>query len=75
MTKTLTLLSWNVNGARAVYKNGFMDWLAASNADIVCLQETRAESISYQSIYASQMATMPSGTHRAARKATAARLS
>lgn len=43
MTKTLTLLSWNVNGARAVYKNGFMDWLAASEADIVCLQETRAE--------------------------------
>ena len=43
MTKTLTLLSWNVNGARAVHKSGFMDWLAAANADIVCLQETRAE--------------------------------
>lgn len=39
----LTLVSWNVNGARAVYKNGFMDWLAAANADIVCLQEVRAE--------------------------------
>jgi exodeoxyribonuclease-3 len=43
MTKTLKLISWNVNGARAVYKNGFMDWLAAADADIVCLQETRAE--------------------------------
>ena len=43
MPNTLTLISWNVNGARAVYKNGFMDWLAASRADIVCLQETRAE--------------------------------
>lgn len=43
MTTTLTLISWNVNGARAVHKNGFMDWLAASDADIVCLQETRAE--------------------------------
>lgn len=43
MPAQLTLLSWNVNGARAVYKNGFMDWLAASAADIVCLQETRAE--------------------------------
>ncbi len=40
---TITLISWNVNGARAVYKNGFMDWLATANADIVCLQETRAE--------------------------------
>lgn len=39
----LTLVSWNVNGARAVYKNGFMPWLAASDADIVCLQEVRAE--------------------------------
>ncbi|MER2600300.1 MAG: exodeoxyribonuclease III [Caldilineales bacterium] len=38
-----TLISWNVNGARAVYKKGFMDWLAAANADIVCLQEVRAE--------------------------------
>jgi exodeoxyribonuclease-3 len=45
MVNTLKLLSWNVNGARAVYKNGFMDWLAASDADIVCLQETRAEEL------------------------------
>ncbi len=43
MTGPLTLFSWNVNGARAVYKNGFMDWLAAADADIVCLQETRAD--------------------------------
>ena len=43
MTRTLTLLSWNVNGARAVHKNGFMDWLAATDVDIICLQETRAE--------------------------------
>lgn len=39
----ITLLSWNVNGARAAYKHGLMDWLAATNADIVCLQEVRAE--------------------------------
>ena len=38
-----TLISWNVNGLRAAYKKGFMDWLAAANADIVCLQEVRAE--------------------------------
>ena len=43
MTKTLTLLSWNVNGARVVCKNGFMDWLAAADADIICLQETHAD--------------------------------
>jgi exodeoxyribonuclease-3 len=41
--RPLKLIFWNVNGARAVVKNGFMDWLAAADADIVCLQETRAE--------------------------------
>jgi exodeoxyribonuclease-3 len=40
---SLTLLSWNVNGARAVYRNGFLPWLAQAAPDILCLQETRAE--------------------------------
>jgi exodeoxyribonuclease-3 len=32
---------WNVNGIRAVAKKGFFDWLAASDAEVVGLQETR----------------------------------
>lgn len=40
---TQTLLSWNVNGVRAIYKKGFMSWLHATQPDILCLQETRAE--------------------------------
>jgi exodeoxyribonuclease III len=36
------LLSWNVNGIRAAEKKGFLDWLAASDADIVAVQETKA---------------------------------
>ena len=43
MTDTITLLSWNVNGIRAVHKKGFLDWLAEADPDILCLQETRAE--------------------------------
>jgi len=43
MSDTLTLLSWNVNGIRAVHKKGFLDWLAQSKPNILCLQETRAE--------------------------------
>ena len=43
MAETITLLSWNINGARAVYKKGFTDWLAQANPDILCLQETRTE--------------------------------
>ncbi len=36
------LISWNVNGIRAVEKKGFLDWLGASGADVVALQETKA---------------------------------
>jgi exodeoxyribonuclease III len=39
----MKILSWNVNGIRAVYKKGFLDWLLCQNADIVCAQETKAE--------------------------------
>jgi exodeoxyribonuclease-3 len=36
------IVSWNVNGLRAVHRKGFLDWLAASRAEIVGLQEVRA---------------------------------
>lgn len=35
-------LSWNVNGIRAAEKKGFAEWLAASDADLVAVQETKA---------------------------------
>jgi exodeoxyribonuclease-3 len=35
------LLSWNVNGVRAVIRKGFWDWLHADAPDLLCLQETR----------------------------------
>ncbi|HQC62395.1 MAG TPA: exodeoxyribonuclease III [Candidatus Marinimicrobia bacterium] len=39
----LTLISWNVNGIRAVYKKGFLDWVKATQPDILGIQETKAE--------------------------------
>ncbi|MBT8390932.1 MAG: exodeoxyribonuclease III [Ignavibacteria bacterium] len=36
------LLSWNVNGIRAIYKKGFLDWFKKLNPDMLCLQETKA---------------------------------
>jgi exodeoxyribonuclease-3 len=39
---TWKLLSWNVNGIRAVQNKGFMDWFTAQDADMVFLQETKA---------------------------------
>ena len=41
MTKAKSILSWNVNGIRAVSKKGFEAFLAETNHDIVCLQETK----------------------------------
>ena len=38
----MRVLSWNVNGLRAVLKKGFAEWLQSSGADVVGLQETRA---------------------------------
>ncbi|MFO0765135.1 MAG: exodeoxyribonuclease III [Patescibacteria group bacterium] len=42
MPKKMTLVSWNVNGIRAVEKKGFLDWFHASGYDVICLQETKA---------------------------------
>ncbi len=37
----MKLLSWNVNGLRAVLKKNFLEFLAAEAPDILCLQETK----------------------------------
>ena len=38
----MKLISWNVNGLRAVLRKNFLNYLAAENPDILCLQETKA---------------------------------
>jgi exodeoxyribonuclease III len=38
----MRLVSWNVNGIRAVVKKGFFDYLDDEAPDILCLQETKA---------------------------------
>lgn len=39
---SLRILSWNVNGIRAVHRKGFMDWFSGERPDILCVQETKA---------------------------------
>jgi exodeoxyribonuclease-3 len=39
----MRILSWNVNGIRAVEKRGFASWLAGESPDMLCIQETKAE--------------------------------
>jgi len=38
----MKILSWNVNGIRAMEKKGFLDWLQKESPDILCVQETKA---------------------------------
>ena len=38
----MRIISYNVNGIRAAMKKGFIDWLATEPADVICLQETKA---------------------------------
>lgn len=39
----MNLISWNVNGLRAVVKKGFMDFFEDVKADIFCVQETKMQ--------------------------------
>lgn len=40
MLKVITL---NLNGIRSAAKKGFFDWMLAQNADIICVQEIKAQ--------------------------------
>ena len=38
----MRLISWNVNGIRAIAKKGFLNWVAVAQPDMLCIQETKA---------------------------------
>ncbi|MCF7801154.1 MAG: exodeoxyribonuclease III [Candidatus Marinimicrobia bacterium] len=39
----MRIISWNLNGIRAVLKKGFWDWFNHEQPNILCLQETKAQ--------------------------------
>ena len=39
----MKIISWNVNGIRAVLKKGFLDFVKNEDPEIICVQETKAE--------------------------------
>ena len=39
----MKLISWNVNGLRAIMNKNFMEFFEAADADIFCLQETKLQ--------------------------------
>lgn len=38
----MKIISWNVNGIRACYKKGLIDFVSTEKPDIFCIQETKA---------------------------------
>ena len=39
----MRVINFNANGIRSAARKGFFTWLASQDADVVCLQETRAQ--------------------------------
>jgi exodeoxyribonuclease-3 len=39
----MRIITANTNGIRAAARKGFFDWLQQQNADVVCIQETKAQ--------------------------------
>lgn len=39
----MKVISFNANGIRAAAKKGFFDWLKKQKADVICIQETKAQ--------------------------------
>lgn len=39
----MRIISFNANGLRSAANKGFFDWFAAQNADLLCVQETKAQ--------------------------------
>ncbi|MEE2902482.1 MAG: exodeoxyribonuclease III, partial [Myxococcota bacterium] len=39
----MRVISINTNGIRAATKKGFIDWMKRQKADVICVQETKAQ--------------------------------
>lgn len=46
----MRVITLNLNGIRSAAKKGFFDWLRQQNADVICLQELRAQEAEMQNV-------------------------
>lgn len=53
----MKLISWNVNGLRAVLKKNFLEFLADENPDVLCLQETKCSPDDVEQLWPASYAT------------------
>lgn len=38
----IKIVSWNVNGLRAIHRKGFLEWIDKERPDVLCIQEIKA---------------------------------
>ncbi len=55
--RRVKLISWNVNGLRAVLKKNFLEYLAAEKPDVLCLQETKCTPDQVEQLWPASYAT------------------
>jgi exodeoxyribonuclease-3 len=53
----MKLISWNVNGLRAVLRKNFLEYLAAEKPDVLCLQETKCTSDDVEQLWPAKYTT------------------
>lgn len=53
----MKLISWNVNGLRAILRRNFLDYLAEEEPDVLCLQETRCNPDEVEQLWSSAYST------------------
>lgn len=58
------LVSWNVNGLRAILRKNFLDYLAAEQPDVLCLQETRCDPNEVEQLWPASYATFWSAAEK-----------
>jgi exodeoxyribonuclease-3 len=62
------IISANLNGIRSATTKGFFDWLAQQNADIVCVQELKAQAKDLSDLMQSPPSFAGAGFHFAEKK-------
>jgi exodeoxyribonuclease III len=55
--RRVKLISWNVNGLRAVLRKNFLDYLTGDAPDVLCVQETRADPNEIEQLWPAAYAT------------------
>ena len=55
--RAVKLISWNVNGLRAVLRKNFLEYLDAEKPDVLCLQETKCSPDDVEQLWPAHYAT------------------